>query len=133
MKPKTIEITYWALIILFALAMLGDGIGGVTQQQAGKDIMVHLGYPMYVLIIFGTAKLLGVVAILQIKFKTIKEWAYAGFAFNFIGAFASRAFIGDGGLLLIMPLIILAFMFVVYYFWKKFDQVKEIGVKDIGN
>lgn len=124
MKPTTIKALYWVLTILFTLAMLGDGIGGVTQQQAGKDVMVHLGYPMYVLIIFGTAKLSGVVAILQTKFKTIKEWAYAGFAFNFIGAFASRAFVGDSGFLLILPLIILAFLFVVYYFWKRFEQLK---------
>jgi hypothetical protein len=124
MKPTTIKALYWVLTILFALAMLADGMGGVTQQQAGKDVMVHLGYPMYVLIIFGVAKLLGAVAILQTKFRAIKEWAYAGFAFNFIGAFASRAFVGDGGFLLILPLIILAFLFVVYYFWKRFEQVK---------
>lgn len=53
--------------------MLMDGIGGITRQQAGQDILKHLGYPMYALTIFGVAKILGAIAILQTKFKTIKE------------------------------------------------------------
>lgn len=122
MKPKTIKIWYWILTILFALFMLMDGIGGITRQQAGQDVLKHLGYPMYALSIFGIAKLLGVIAILQNKFKTIKEWAYAGFAFNFIGAAASRAFASDGFGLIVAPLVALAFMFVVYFFWKKYEQ-----------
>jgi hypothetical protein len=126
MKPKTIKITYWVLTILFALAMLGDSYGGITQQQAGKDVLQHLGYPMYALIIFGVAKLLGAIAILQTRFNTIKEWAYAGFAFNFIGAVASRAFAGDGLGLLIPPLVMLVIMFVTYYFWKKYEQLNTI-------
>ncbi|WP_183559216.1 DoxX family protein [Mucilaginibacter sp. SP1R1] len=133
MKPKPIKIIYWILTILFALAMLSDGYGGVTQQQAGKDVMHHLGYPMYVLIILGVAKLLGVIAIVQTKFKTIKEWAYAGFAFNFIGAFASRAFVGDSGSFLILPLIILAVMFLTYYSWKKFDSLKTPELNIVNN
>lgn len=123
MKPKTIRITYWVLTILFALAMLADSYGGITQQQAGKDVLQHLGYPMYALIIFGVAKLLGAIAILQTRFKIIKEWAYAGFAFNFIGAIASRAFVHDDLGLLIPPLVMLVILFVTYYFWKKYDQL----------
>jgi|ERR1700754_469312 len=128
MKPKTIKITYWVLTVLFALAMLADSYGGITQQQAGKDVLQHLGYPMYALIIFGVAKLLGVVAVLQTRFNTIKEWAYAGFAFTFIGAIASRGFAGDGVSLLIPPLVMLVVMFVTYYFWKKYEQLNTVNL-----
>ncbi len=121
MKQKS-TIFYWIATIVFALFMLLDGIGGVTQQEAGQEVMRHLGYPMYLLIIFGSAKLLGVVAILQTKFSAIKEWAYAGFAFNFIGAFASRAFAGDSIGLVIFPVVMLAIMFVPYFLWKKNEQ-----------
>jgi hypothetical protein len=48
-----------------------------------------------------------------------KEWAYAGFAFNFIGAFASRAFVGDEIGLLIPPVVMLGVLFGAYYLWKK--------------
>jgi hypothetical protein len=104
--------------------MAGDGYGGVTKQQAGVDVLQHLGYPIYFMIIVGVAKLLGVIAILQNKFKAIKEWAYAGFAFNFLGAIASRAFVGDGPADLIPPIVMVVFLFATYYFWKKFNQVE---------
>ncbi|MBD1385230.1 DoxX family protein [Mucilaginibacter rigui] len=124
MNPKTIKIIYRALTILFALAMLGDAYGGITKQEAGQEVMRHLGYPIYIMVITGIFKLLGAIAILQNKFTTIKEWAFAGFAINFIGAFASRAAIGDSANLLIMPLVILAIMFILYYFWKKYQTIK---------
>src|ERR1700761_9681616 len=112
MKPKTIKIWYWILTVLFALAMLGDAYGGITKQQAGVDVLNHLGYPLYNLPMFGVAKLLGVIAILQNRFRTVKEWAFAGFAFNFIGAFVSRAIVGDGAGDLIPPLVALLFLFI---------------------
>ena len=123
---KKLKTWYWIATIIFALMMIMDGIGGITQQEAGKEVLKHLGYPMYLLIIVGIAKLLGAASILQNKFKTIKEWAYAGFAINFIGAFASRAFIGDGVSLLIPPLVALIIMFIPYILWKKKEQMLKI-------
>ena len=124
MKDKKIRTFYWIATIFFALLMLMDGYGGVSQQEAGQEVMKHLGYPMYVLIIFGIAKILGAIAIIQTKYQTIKEWAYAGFAFNFIGAIASRALAGDGIAITIFPLIGLVIMFVPYFLWKKYEAVK---------
>ncbi|MBE5319059.1 DoxX family protein [Pedobacter sp. MR2016-19] len=116
---KKLTTWYWIATIIFALMMIMDGFGGVTQEEAGKEVLKHLGYPMYLLIIVGIAKLLGAVSILQNKYTAIKEWAYAGFAINFIGAFASRAFVGDGVSLLIPPLVALVMMFIPYILWKK--------------
>jgi len=128
MKTKKTKTIYWIATIIFALLIIMDGMGGVSRAEAGQEVMRHLGYPMYALTIFGVAKLLAAVAILQDRFITIKEWAYAGLAFNFIGAFASRAFAGDGGMLLIFPLIILAIMFLVYYAWKRYEQYKTANI-----
>lgn len=116
---KKLKTWYWIATIIFALMMIMDGFGGITQQEAGKEVLKHLGYPMYLLIIVGIAKLLGAISILQHKYTAIKEWAYAGFAINFIGAFASRAFVGDGISLLIPPVIALVIMFIPYTLWKK--------------
>jgi hypothetical protein len=126
MKSRTIKTVYWILTALFATAMFFDGIGGITKAEAGQEAMRHLGYPIYVLTIFGIAKLIGVVAIFQTKYVTIKEWAYAGFTINFIGAFLSRAFVGDEMSLLIPPVISLLFMFATYALWKKTLQLKTI-------
>lgn len=123
---KKLKTWYWVATIIFALMMLMDGFGGVTQQEAGKEVLKHLGYPMYLLIIVGIAKILGALAILQQKFVAIKEWAFAGFAINFIGAFASRAFVGDGAALLIPPLVALAILFIPYILWKRM----QVNVKN---
>lgn len=119
---KNLKTWYWIATIIFALMMIMDGFGGVTQQEAGKEVFKHLGYPMYMLIIVGIAKLLGAVSILQNKYTAIKEWAFAGFAINFIGAFASRAFVGDGIALLIPPLVALCIMFIPYVLWKSLNR-----------
>jgi len=116
---KKLTTWYWIITIIFALMMIMDGFGGITQQEAGKEVFKHLGYPMYMLIIVGVAKLLGAVSILQNKYAVVKEWAYAGFAINFIGAFVSRAFVGDGVSLLVPPLVALVIMFIPYILWKK--------------
>jgi len=125
MKPATTKILYWVFTILFCTFFTMDAIGGITKQQAGVDVMQHLGYPVYAMQIMGVAKLLGVIAILQPKFNTIKEWAFAGFAINFIGASASRAIVGDSGFLIVLPLIMLAFMFLPYLLWKKLGSTKS--------
>lgn len=124
---KKLKTWYWIATIIFALMMIMDGVGGITQQEAGKEVLKHLGYPMYLLIIVGIAKLLGAASILQNKFTTIKEWAYAGFAINFIGAFASRVFVGDGMSLLIPPLVALVIMFIPYILWKKLASNVKIS------
>lgn len=115
---------YWILTVLFGLAMLGDAYGGISKQEAGQQVMRHLGYPVYIMVITGVFKLFGAIAIMQNKFTIVKEWAFAGFAINFVGAIASRAFVGDGGSLLIPPIVMLLIMFILYYFWKKCQTLK---------
>lgn len=125
MKTNKTRIFYWVATGIFALMMLMDAMGGITHEATGVAVIKHLGYPEYVLTIFGVAKLLGAIAILQPKFQTIKEWAYAGFAINFIGAFCSRAAVGDPIGELIPPVVALLIMFVPYYAWKRFEAAKE--------
>ncbi|QKZ15852.1 DoxX family protein [Spirosoma sp. KUDC1026] len=121
MTPKTIKIVYWILTILFSVAMLMDGIAGVVREETGQQVMRQLGYPVYILTIVGTAKILGVVALLQPWFRTIKEWAFAGFTINFVGAMASWAVVSDDRTTLLPPLFMLVFLFVLYYFWTKYE------------
>jgi hypothetical protein len=124
MKTNKISIFYWVSTGIFALLMLMDSIGGITHEATGVAVIKHLGYPEYVLTIFGVAKLLGAIAILQPKFQTIREWAYAGFAINFIGAFCSRLAVGDPAGELIAPVVALLIMFVPYYAWKRYEAAK---------
>ena len=122
---RTLRITYWSLLGLFSLSMLMDGIAGVMREQTGQEVMRHLGYPLYAMVIFGTAKILGVVALLQLRFRTINEWAYAGFTINFIGAAASWALAGNGIGALVPPFMMLAVLFLLYVVRNRFDRVSR--------
>ena len=126
MKPKTIKIIYWAVTVLFSLFMFFSGAVEIMQTEQAKEIMKHLGYPIYVNTIIGTAKILGAIAILQWKFRTIKEWAYAGFTIDIVGASASFYFTGDGIGTTLSPFIFLAAMFLSYFLWKKVEKRIEL-------
>lgn len=52
-------------------------------------------WALYLMKILGFAKILGGAAILYGKFPRLKEWAYAGFAFDYLGAAASHVFAND--------------------------------------
>lgn len=92
----------------------------MPPNEQGLAVMALLGYPLYLNFILGTAKVLGVIAIMQNKFKTIKEWAYAGFTFDMLGAASSFVLSGAAmQVVFIVPFI--ALMFVSYYFWKKLN------------
>jgi hypothetical protein len=122
MRLKTSTL-YWSVTIIFCLAMFMDGIGGITKQEAGQEVMRHLGYPIYTMVIFGIAKILGALAILQTRYQTIKEWAYAGFIINGVGAFASLVAVGDAGAGLVFPLIYLAITLLSWFAWKKYQLI----------
>lgn len=122
---KKIKITYWIVTSLFCLFMLMDGVMGIMRVEEGQEIMRHLGYPIYIMTILGTFKILGGIGILQNNFKTLKEWAYAGCTFHFLGASASRAYGGDSIILIISPLLFLSFMLVSYFLWKKINNTNS--------
>ncbi|MDB5189080.1 MAG: DoxX family protein [Parcubacteria group bacterium] len=119
MKTKTRSILYWVTISLLCLWLIADGLAGVFHVAAGADSLTQLGYPLYVLTITGVAKIIGAIAIFQNKYRTIKEWAFAGYAIDCIGAAASWFFIQGSPINIVMPLVFLAFMFVPYTLWKK--------------
>lgn len=125
MKPKTIKIIYWVVTILFSLAIFFGAVGELMQNEQSVEVLKHLGYPIYFNIILGVAKVIGVVAILQWKFKTLKEWAYAGFSIDIISASASMYFNGDGIVMTVIPLVFLTVMFVSYFLWKKMEAQKS--------
>ena len=92
---------------VFCLAMTAGGTMNLLRAELQKESVVALGYPEYLMTILGTAKLLGVVALLMPRFPLLKEWAYAGFTFDLLGASASHAFVHDPPMETALPLIIL--------------------------
>ena len=122
MNPKNIKITYWVLNIVFCLFHVMDAGGGLAKAKAGVDAMNAMGYPIYLMGFLAVLKLLGVAALLQNKYKIIKEWAFAGFSFTLIGGTVSHICVHDQVLFIVMPIVFLVVLFALYYCWRKMEQ-----------
>ena len=120
MKPRTTARFYWTLTILFCLMMLADGVAGLLHEQNGVAAMKQLGYPIYIMDITGAAKIMGALALLQNKYRTLKEWAFAGFAIDFLGAAASVAFAGMGFVATLPALVMTVVLLGLYSLWKRY-------------
>ncbi len=125
MSAKSVKIWYWIITILFSLFMLYSGIGGFMPNEQTVGVMQLLQYPLYLLVILGVAKMLGVIAILQTKWNTIKEWAYAGFTFDILGAAVSFGAVGAGAGSVIFTAIFLIPLFLSYWLWKKSRRLQS--------
>jgi DoxX-like protein len=86
---------YWVITGLMAAFMLMASIPDVLRQPQAIEVFGHLGYPAYLLPFLGTAKILGVIAVLVPGAGRLKEWAYAGLVFDIIGALYSHLSVGD--------------------------------------
>ncbi|MEO8764636.1 MAG: DoxX family protein [Ginsengibacter sp.] len=84
------KIIYWIATAWLALGMTSTGIVQLIKMDEEVKLFSHLGYPVYLLIILGVWKILGVIAVLVPKFPLLKEWAYAGFFFVMSGAVISH-------------------------------------------
>jgi hypothetical protein len=101
-------IAFWTSTIIVTWEMVAGSLWDLLQIEYVRVIMTHLGYPLYVLFILGVWKFAGAAAVLAPRFLRLKEWAYAGFFFNYSGAFASHLLAGDGPERWLGPLVFAA-------------------------
>ncbi len=121
-QTKKIKIAYWVSTIPVCVLM---AFSAWSYFQMGPQIIegaAHTGYPLYFFKILGGAKALGVTAILVDRFKTLKEWAYAGFTFNIIAAVLTHYAVGDALPFVLSPLVVLLAFGVSYYTWKQLSE-----------
>jgi hypothetical protein len=124
-KMKKEKIIFWTATIIIALF---EGVmpALTSQTELAKEGIRHLGYPEY----FGNAlvvfKVLGVLALVipQIP-KRVKEWAYAGFAFDFIFASISHGAVDGMNVQTIFPMFVLGILAVSYIYYHKLSLNKD--------
>jgi hypothetical protein len=124
-KMKKEKIIFWTATIIIALF---EGVmpALTSQTELAKEGIRHLGYPEY----FGNAlvvfKVLGVLALVipQIP-KRVKEWAYAGLAFDFIFASISHGAVDGMNVQTIFPLFVLGILAVSYVYYHKLSLNKD--------
>lgn len=94
MSRKTINIIYWITTTLILAMMLFSAVSSFMDNPDGAKMLTAIGYRPYVLHLLAIGKILGIIAILTPGFPRLKEWAYAGFTFDLIGA--SYSFYASG-------------------------------------
>ncbi len=112
--PSDSPRSYWIATVLFCAVLTLSGVAHLARLGPMLEGMTALGYPPYFMTILGVAKLLGVAALLAPGLPLLKEWAYAGFAFNLLGATASHLFAGDPLSETLRPAIVLGVGVVSY-------------------
>ncbi|MES2747636.1 MAG: DoxX family protein [Bacteroidota bacterium] len=122
---KKDKIIFWTTTIII---FLFEGVvpALTSQTELAKEGIRHLGYPEY----FGNAlvvfKVLGVIALIVPKIPSrIKEWAYAGFAFDFIFATISHGAVDGINFQTFFPLIILAILMASYFSYHRLKVANE--------
>ncbi|MEY4065728.1 MAG: hypothetical protein RIR26_1936 [Pseudomonadota bacterium] len=120
---KKAKIIFWTATTIIALF---EGLMPALtfQSEMAKEGIRHLGYPEY----FGNAlvvfKILGVIAIVIPKVtKRIKEWAYAGFGFDFIFAAISHGAVDGITGQTFFPFFVLGILAISYVYYHKLNPI----------
>ncbi|HYF69435.1 MAG TPA: DoxX family protein [Ohtaekwangia sp.] len=110
---KRDKVIYWITTGLVAAAMLTSATMYLMRNPELMQSFETLGIPLYFVTMLGITKLLGAIALIIPGGEKLKEWAYAGFAFTFIGAVWTHIATGTPW---IAPLIFLALLSISYLF-----------------
>ena len=117
---KTTKILYWVFTVLLVALMLFSAIGSFIPNPEGAAFAKQFAYPTYIFKFLAIAKILGVIAILVPGNPRLKEWAYAGFTFDMLGAMYS--FYANGTFpavtwapMLILGLVLVAGSYICYH------------------
>lgn len=107
-------IGFWVLTGLVGLSQLASGGTEVAGLGPAVESIAKLGYPDYFRYILGPAKIIGSLTLLMPRMPRLKEWAYAGFAIDFIAAFLSHLFSGEPAGDMVAPLVFLGMLMGSY-------------------
>ncbi len=124
-SSKSAKIIYWISTSLVFL--LDSAMPAFTfNTELAKEGIRHLGYPDYFRIELSIAKIIGgIILILPMIPARLKEWAYVGFAIDFISAFIGHCAVDGFGGSAIFPLIMLIILIVSYIYYHKIKNLQS--------
>lgn len=121
---KAIKITYW---VTTSLIFLFEGVlpALTSQTEEAKEGIRHLGYPAYFGTMLTVFKVLGALALIIPKVPTrIKEFAYFGFAIDFIAALVSLGAVDGVNAMTLAPLFAMVLLVVSYITYIKINKLE---------
>jgi len=116
MNLKQEKIIYYISTGLLTLLMIMSVAMYIFNHEVMVETFTKLGYPSYIIYPLATAKVLGLIAIWTNLSNTLKEWAYAGFFFDFVLAISAHINIADGEHI---PAIVALILLLTSYIYSK--------------
>lgn len=104
--------------LLSAMMLMSAGMYFFNNAEMSKSFEA-LGYPTYIIIPLAILKIAGIVTLWLSKNKSLTEWAYAGFFFNFLLALTAHVAVNDGEFA--PALIALVLLLTTYFTHKKIN------------
>ena len=89
------QATYWMTTVALSATVVVAGLTCVTHRPSTEQEFQRLGYPLYLMSLLGVSAILGACILVLPRWTLVKEWAYAGFVYAFIGALSSHIATGD--------------------------------------
>jgi hypothetical protein len=123
---KKTKIFFWVTTIII---FLFEGVlpAFTSHTEFAKEGIRHLGYPEYFGVMLAVFKVCGSLVLIIPKISwRLKEWAYAGFAFDFVAAMVSIWVVDGFGAGLVLPVIFLLILTISYTTYHKLDPALNI-------
>ena len=117
---KRDKIIYYISTGLLTLLMLFSAGMYIFNHAMVETMFIGFGYPTYIIYPLAGAKILGLFAIWNPKFTVLKDWAYAGFFFDFVLAYFAHKMINDGDE--VVAIIAIVLLTVSYIFRKRIEK-----------
>jgi hypothetical protein len=117
-RSKGTVIGFWLVTALFCLQIAFTAYAQLRLPQVAAAF-AHLGFPDYFRVELSWAKLVGVVLLLVPVPARLKEWAYAGFAFDLGSAVIAHVAVGDGPQAWGWAVGTFMLGAVSYFFWRR--------------
>lgn len=99
---------------LLSLLMLFSASFYIINNEEVTNIFINLGFPSFIIYPLAALKIIGVIFLWFGKGSFLREWAYAGFLFNFLLALGAHLNAADGefqGAALALVLLIISYAF----------------------
>jgi hypothetical protein len=126
---RTSKIIFWITTgIIFLFQGVMPALTGHTELA--KEGIRHLGYPQYFGVLLNIFKVIGAIVLVVPGLPSrIREWAYAGFAFDFLFAALSLWIVDGFSLMVLFPFIMLLVLMTSYV---KYHQLRSRPLSEGG-
>jgi hypothetical protein len=124
---KKYKIIFWVTTGIIFL-MEGVLVAFTSQSEMAVKGITDLGYPVYFGTMLAIFKVFGSLALIIPKVPArVKEWAYAGFMIDFIGALVSIVVVTKSPVMALLPAIFIGILIASYMSYHKLAGTKIIN------